>query len=77
MKDRVEDEDVTENNIRKGDIQKEGTETVTESLAIGSDISPSVAGISVAVEHLVQVSIWQDGTEFLHFPPSISLTPPR
>ena len=29
MKDRVEDEDVTENNIRKGDIQKEEMETVT------------------------------------------------
>lgn len=38
MKDRVEDEDVTENNIRKGDIQKEEMETVTESLAIGGDI---------------------------------------
>lgn len=77
MKDRVEDEDVTENNIRKGDIQKEEMETVAESLAIGSDVWPSVAGVSVAVEHLVHVSIWQDRTEFLHFPPPISLTPPK
>lgn len=38
MKDRVEDEDVTENNIRKGDMRKEEMETVTESLAIGGDI---------------------------------------
>ena len=38
MKDRVEDEDVTENNIRKVDMQKEEMETVTESLAIGGDI---------------------------------------
>ena len=79
MKDRVEDEDVTENNIRKGDIQKEEMETVTESLAIGGDIwqPPMVAGVSVAVEHLFHVPIWQDGTEFLHFPPSESLTPPK
>ena len=76
MEDRVEDEDITENNIRKGYILKEEMETVTESLAIGSDIWP-VAGVSVAVEHLVHVSIWQDGTEFLHFPPSISLAPPK
>ena len=38
MEDRVEDEDITENNIRKGYILKEEMETVTESLAIGSDI---------------------------------------
>ena len=77
MKDRVEDEDVTENNIRKVDMQKEEMETVTESLAIGGDIWPSVAVVSAAVEHLVHVPIWQDRTEFLHFPPSVSLTPPK